>query len=596
MGVPTGVGLFAISFVVSLKKRDHKRMPLLSLTQTHHAIMTLDEIIKSRRDTRHFTSDAIPDEVIQKALQAGHYAPSVGLTDATKYYLIKSAEIKKAVKELFLDYDKKASNLTDDEQQKTQYKSLKLEAIEEAPLGLVICYDRSVLNNFTIGTVGSNEAIKFSAVCAAQNIWLSLTEQGYSMGWVSILNYYQFKLLLGLPENIEPLGYFCVGKPATNYDNQPMLQQLNWKQKQENPIINEISVLHKNKIENNTLENKEEIKSRIDISKLLQQKIDNKTKPTGSLGVLESLAKQIGIVFQTLEPKIINPNIVVFAADHGIANHGVSAYPQDVTRQMVTNFLEGGAAINVFCKQNNIALTIVDAGVNYDFSTNTNLISAKIGKGTQSFLHGEAMSQTELDLCFVKGAAIVNSIFETGCNCIGFGEMGIGNTSTASVLMSILLELPIEDCVGKGTGVVDEKLIQKQNILKKALENYNGPNDLQSKLAYFGGFEIMQMAGGMLQAKQNNMLILVDGFICTVAFLIGYKMNPSIKENAIFCHSSEEQGHQKMLNYLNVRPLLQLDLRLGEGTGCAVAFPIIQSAVCFLNEMASFESAGVSGS
>jgi nicotinate-nucleotide--dimethylbenzimidazole phosphoribosyltransferase len=558
--------------------------------------MTLDEIIKSRRDTRHFTTDAVPDEVIQNALQAGHHAPSVGLTDATKYYLIKSAEIKKAVKELFLDYDIKASNLTDDELQKAQYKALKLEAIEEAPLGLVICYDRSVLNHFTIGTVGSNEAIKFSAVCAAQNIWLSLTEQGYSMGWVSILNYYQFKQLLGLPENIEPLGYFCVGKPATNYDNQPMLQQLNWKQKAEKPFVEEISFLNKKINENSISKNENENEMKSDMFNLLQQKIDNKTKPTGSLGLLESLAKQIGSVFKTLEPQITKPNIVVFAADHGISNHGVSAYPQDVTRQMVTNFLEGGAAINVFCKQNKIELTIVDAGVNYDFPTNANLVSAKIAKGTQSFLDGPAMSQTELDLCFAKGAAIVNSVFETGSNCIGFGEMGIGNTSTASVLMSVLLELPIEDCVGKGTGVVDEKLIQKQNILKKALENYKGPNDLQSKLAYFGGFEIMQIAGGMLRAKENNMLILVDGFICTAAFLIAYKMNPSVKENAIFCHSSAEQGHQKILNYLNVQPLLQLDLRLGEGTGCAVAFPIIQSAVCFLNEMASFESAGVSRS
>lgn len=571
-------------------------MPLPSLTQTHNTTMNLDEIIQSRRDTRHFTTDAVPDEVIQKALQAGHHAPSVGLTDATKYYLIKSAEIKKAVKELFLDYDIKASNLTDDELQKAQYKALKLEAIEEAPLGLVICYDRSVLNNFTIGTVGSNEAIKFSAVCAAQNIWLSLTEQGYSMGWVSILNYYQFKQLLGLPENIEPLGYFCVGKPATNYNNQPMLQQLNWKQKQENPFVEEILVSVPVLVSKSLRGTKQSHYNDSIISEGLQQKIDNKTKPTGSLGVLESLAKQIGTVFQTLEPKIIKPNIVVFAADHGIGNHGVSAYPQDVTRQMVTNFLEGGAAINVFCKQNNIELTIVDAGVNYDFPSNANLVSAKIGKGTQSFLHCPAMSKAELDLCFAKGAAIVNSIFETSCNCIGFGEMGIGNTSTASVLMSILLELPIEDCVGNGTGVIDEKLIQKQNILKKALENYDVSNDLESKLAYFGGFEIMQMAGGMLQAKQNNMLILVDGFICTVAFLIAYKMNPSVKENAIFCHSSAEKGHQIILDYLNVQPLLQLDLRLGEGTGCAVAFPIIQSAVCFLNEMASFESAGVSGS
>lgn len=556
--------------------------------------MTLDEIIKSRRDTRHFTQDEVPEEVIQRALQAGHHAPSVGLTDATRYYLIKSDVIKKEVKKLFLDYDQKASNLTDDELQKKQYQALKLEAIEEAPLGLVICYDRSVLNQFTIGTVGSNEAIKFSAVSASQNIWLSLTEQGYSMGWVSILNYYQFKQLLGLPENIEPLGYFCVGKPATDYGNQPMLQQLNWKQKAEKPIVEEILVSTPESFRGTKQSHFNLELITPEISEALKQKIDNKTKPLGSLGVLEILAKQIGTVFQTLEPKITKPHIAVFAGDHGIANHGVSAYPQDVTRQMVTNFLEGGAAINVFCKQNDITLTIVDAGVNYDFPPNAKLVSAKIGKGTQSFLHGPAMSETELDLCFAKGKEIVNSIFEMGCNCIGFGEMGIGNTSTASVLMSILLELPIEDCVGQGTGVVDEKLIQKQNILKKAIENYNGSNNLQSKLAYFGGFEIMQMAGGMLEAKEKNMLILVDGFICSVAFLIACKMNPSVKENAIFCHSSAEKGHQKILDYLDVQPLLQLDLRLGEGTGCAVAFPIIQSAVSFLNEMASFESAGVS--
>jgi nicotinate-nucleotide--dimethylbenzimidazole phosphoribosyltransferase len=553
----------------------------------------LDEILKSRRDTRHFTDDEVPDSVIEKALQAGHWAPSVGLTDATKYYLIKSTEIKKAIKELFLDYDKKATNQTDNEQQKSQYQALKLEAIEEAPLGLVICYDRSVLNNFTIGTVGSNEAIKFSAVCAAQNIWLSLTEQGYSMGWVSILNYYEFKKLLGLPENIEPLGYFCVGKPATNYENQPMLQQLNWKQKLEKPFVEEISKLHLNN-EVTPVELGGKMVTDFDLSEALQYKINNKTKPAGSLGMLEVLAKQIGMVFQTLEPKIIQPNMVIFAADHGIANHGVSAYPQDVTRQMVINFLEGGAAINVFCKQHNIQLSIVDSGVNYDFSTNTNLISAKIAKGTQSFLHGAAMSATELDLCFAKGSKIVKAIAETGSNCIGFGEMGIGNTSTASVLMSVILGLPIEDCVGKGTGVDDEKLLFKNEILRKVIENYKGSDDLDSKLAYFGGFEIFQMAGGMIEAYNNNMLILVDGFICSIAFLIAFKKNPGIIQNAIFCHQSAEQAHMKLLNYLNAKSILNLNLRLGEGTGCAVAFPIIQSAVAFLNEMASFESAGVS--
>jgi len=554
----------------------------------------LDDILKSRRDTRHFTADQVPDEVIEKALQAGHWAPSVGLTDATRYYIIKSDEVKTAVKNLFLDYNKKAEQLTDNPEQKEHYKSLKLEAIEEAPIGLIIAYDRSVLNQFTIGTVGSNEAVKFSSVCAAQNIWLSLTEQGYGMGWVSILNYYQFKKILDLPENIEPLGYFCIGKPATNYDNQPMLQQLHWKKKSEVPVCTEIKNISENSLSDFDVKRQTIVETKNNFSKLLQEKIDSKTKPIGALGTLETLVFQMATVFETLNPKITNPNIVVFAADHGIANHGVSAYPQDVTRQMVGNFLEGGAAINVFCNQNDIRLSIVDAGVNYDFPTNAHLIHAKIAKGTQSFLHMPAMSETELQLCFEKGKSIVEDIAKTGCNCIGFGEMGIGNTSTASVLMSLLTDLPIEDCVGKGTGVENEKLLQKQNLLKKAIENYYGQAELKQQLAYFGGFEILQIASGMLTAYENKMLILVDGFICSVAYLVASKINPDIKQNAVFCHCSAEKAHQKLLHYLDAKPILNLDLRLGEGTGCAIAFPILKSAEAFLNDMASFESAGVS--
>lgn len=554
----------------------------------------LDDILKSRRDTRHFTADEVPDEVLQKALQAGHWAPSVGLTDATKYYIVKSAAVKSAIKNLFSEYNTKAAGLTDNPEQKELYQSLKLEAIEEAPIGLIIAYDRSVLNQFSIGTVGSNEAVKFSSVCAAQNIWLSLTEQGYGMGWVSILNYYQFKKIIDLPENMEPLGYFCIGKPATNYDNQPMLQQLKWKHKSEAPDCTEIKTVVKEEVPNFKFNSQVKNKNKVAFNRLLQEKIDSKTKPVGALGVLETLAFQMGNVFETLNPEIKNPNIVVFAADHGIANHGVSAYPQDVTRQMVHNFLEGGAAINVFCHQNNIALSIVDSGVNYDFPTNAKLIHAKIAKGTQSFLHVPAMSETELQLSFEKGKSIVDDIAKTSCNCIGFGEMGIGNTSTAAVLMSLLTGFPIEECVGKGTGVEDEKLLQKQNILQKALDNYAGQDQIMEQLAYFGGFEIIQMAGGMLAAYDHKMLILVDGFICSVAFLIASKMNPNIQENAIFCHVSAENAHQKLLNYLGAKPILNLDLRLGEGTGCAIAFPILKSAEAFLNEMATFENAGIS--
>ncbi|MDZ7936496.1 MAG: nicotinate-nucleotide--dimethylbenzimidazole phosphoribosyltransferase [Emticicia sp.] len=326
----------------------------------------------------------------------------------------------------------------------------------------------------------------------------------------------------------------------------------------------------------------------------LQHKIDFKTKPLGALGVLEKIALQIGEIQNTLNPVLQNPTIVVFAGDHGVANDGLSAYPQEVTYQMVLNFLAGGAAINVFAKQHNIELKIVDAGVNHDFEPNGNLINAKVAKGTKSFLTQKAMSKPQLDECLHKGKQIVADVSGTGCNVIGFGEMGIANTSAAAMLMSYCCNIPIENCVGRGTGINDVQLENKINLLKKAANFHGVITEPMEILATFGGFEIAQMAGAMMEAFDRNMLILVDGFIASSAFLVAYKLKNEIKKNAIFCHQSGEQGHKKMLDFMNAEPLLQLNMRLGEGTGCAVAYPIIQSAVNFLNEMASFESAGVS--
>jgi nicotinate-nucleotide--dimethylbenzimidazole phosphoribosyltransferase len=328
-------------------------------------------------------------------------------------------------------------------------------------------------------------------------------------------------------------------------------------------------------------------------SETIQQKIDNKTKPLGALGKLEIIAHQIATIQQTLEIQITKPTLVVFAADHGIANHGVSAYPQEVTRQMVENFLTEGAAINVFCKQNNIDLKIVDAGVNYDFPKIEKLIDKKVAKGTQSFLQTPAMSLQELNLAFQFGKEITVQVANSGANCIGFGEMGIGNTSSASVLMSVLTQIPIADCVGKGTGVDIEKYNRKVQLLSDAISTHNSTN-FEETIACFGGFEIIQMAGAMLEAYQKNMIILVDGFIATVSYLIASIKNPEIKKNVIFCHCSSEKAHITLLNYLNAKSLINLEMRLGEGSGVAVAFPIIHSAVAFFNEMASFESAGVS--
>lgn len=553
----------------------------------------LEELLKLRRDTRHFTTAPVPDEVLEKALKAGHMAPSVGLTDATRYYVVRSPEIKEGIKQLFDQYNDKAYDLIETDIQKSAYKALKLEAIVDAPIGLVICYDRSVLNDFTIGTIASNDTLKFSAVCAIQNIWLSLTEQGYSMGWVSILNYYQFKKILNLPDEIEPLGYFCVGQPATDYEKQPMLQQAGWKNKSEKPDVREIEVLSGFAIQEDSADQKI-VSVKENLSAQLRASVDGKTKPLGSLGMLEELALQTGEIFGTLTPQIKKPQLIVFAADHGIAQHGVSAYPQEVTRQMVNNFLEGGAAINVFCKQHNIGLKIVDAGVNYDFAPNEKILNTKIAKGTRSFLHQAAMSAEELELCLSKGAEVVRIAHDEGCNTIGFGEMGIGNTSSASVLMSVLCDLPLADCIGMGTGVNPEQLLKKHQILQLAIDQYKGDKTVKDLMAYFGGFEVMQIAGAILEARRRNMLILIDGFICTVAYLCAFRLDASVKSNAVFCHQSGEQGHRLLLDKLGAKPLLQLKMRLGEGTGAALAFPLVCSAVAFLNDMASFESAGVS--
>ncbi len=324
----------------------------------------------------------------------------------------------------------------------------------------------------------------------------------------------------------------------------------------------------------------------------LQQKIDNKTKPLGALGELEKLVLQIGNIQNTLNPKLSNPTILVFAGSHGI--EGVSAYPSAVTAEMVLNFLQGGAAINVFCEQHDIALKIIDAGVNYDFQSQPQLIDAKIAKGTKNYLHEKAMTAAELNLCFEKSAEIVESVFQGGCNIIGFGEMGIGNTSSASLIMSQLCGIPLAKCVGRGTGLNDDQLQKKLVRLTQAQKNHPNLTDAKDILATFGGFEIAQICGAMLAAYQKNMLLMIDGFIASAAFLVAQQIQPSIQENAIFCHLSDERGHKLLLAYLNATPLLQLGMRLGEGTGCAVAYPIIKSAITFLNKMANFDSAGVS--
>lgn len=324
----------------------------------------------------------------------------------------------------------------------------------------------------------------------------------------------------------------------------------------------------------------------------LKHKIDFKTKPLGALGLLEDLALQIGQIQNTLTPELKNPTMLVFAADHGLADEGVSPFPKDVTWQMVMNFVSGGAAINVFCRQNGFILKVVDAGVDFDFPESAPIINAKVARGSRNMRHEPAMTSTECKDALQKGRALVRNEADNGCNIIGFGEMGIGNTSASSLLMHRFLNIPIEECTGSGTGMFGEQLSKKMQILKEVSGKYD-PKTPEETLATFGGLEIAMMVGAMLEAKEQKMILLIDGFIATAAALAAIRMNPEVRQNCVFCHSSDERGHKLMLEHLEARPMLQLNLRLGEGTGAALALPLVQAAVNFLNEMASFEAAGV---
>ncbi|MBS1599707.1 MAG: nicotinate-nucleotide--dimethylbenzimidazole phosphoribosyltransferase [Bacteroidetes bacterium] len=335
-------------------------------------------------------------------------------------------------------------------------------------------------------------------------------------------------------------------------------------------------------------------------SKELQHKIDNKTKPPGSLGRLEEIALKVGAIQESLNPKINQPHILVFAGDHGIAASGlVNPYPQAVTAQMVLNFIRGGAAINVFCRQHHIQLCVVDAGVNADFEniSSGQFIPAKIGYGTKNYMDEPAMSEQEVKSALEKGKEIISLIYAKGCNCVGFGEMGIGNTSAAALIMSVITRFPIEQCVGKGTGVNSEQMEIKIKTLQKVYEKHIAAithnNSAIELLRTFGGFEIAMMAGAYIEASKRKMVIVVDGFIGTSALMIANKITPGVIDHCIFAHTSEEKGHEKMLHNLDAKPLLNLQMRLGEGTGAALAIPLIQSAVNFVEEMASFETAGV---
>ena len=333
----------------------------------------------------------------------------------------------------------------------------------------------------------------------------------------------------------------------------------------------------------------------------IQQKIDNLNKPKGSLGRLEELALQVCIIQQTLEPSLAHPCHLLLGGDHGIEREGVSVSPREVTWQQMINFTRGGGGVNMLCRQHGFKLRIVDVGVDYDFTKIPSppvggegvkpigIIDRKIARGTKNFLYEPAMSQGEYERALQIGSDLVDDCVAEGCRIISIGEMGIANTSPSSIWMHLFGQIPLKECIGAGAGLDTPGIRHKYEVLSQAVETWNG----QAPIPYFGGFEMVAAIGAMLRAAEQRLVVLIDGFIMTACAIAAIRLYPASQDYMIFTHCGDESGHRRMLDIVGAKPLLQLGLRLGEGTGALCAFPLIDSAVRMVNEMNNFDNARI---
>ena len=327
----------------------------------------------------------------------------------------------------------------------------------------------------------------------------------------------------------------------------------------------------------------------------IQEKIDNLNKPKGALGRLEELAMQVCLIQQTLEPSLAHPCHLLLGGDHGIEREGVSASPREVTWQQMINFTHGGGGVNMFCRQHGFKLRIVDVGVDYDLSSVDGIINRKIARGTKNFLYEPAMTEEEYNQTIQVGCDLVDDCVAEGCKVLCIGEMGIANTSPSSIWMHLFGDIPLKDCIGAGSGLNSPGIQHKYDVLSRAVENsqLSTLNSPLSAIRYFGGFEMVAAIGAMLRAAEQHLLVLVDGFIMTACALAAIRLYPDAQDYMIFTHCGDESGHQMMLDIIDAKPILNLGLRLGEGTGALCAFPIIDSAVRMVNEMNNFENAKI---
>ncbi|MFI8220770.1 nicotinate-nucleotide--dimethylbenzimidazole phosphoribosyltransferase [Streptomyces sp. NPDC085932] len=558
------------------------------------------KVMRERRDIRNgFRSDPIPHEVLLRVLEAAHHAPSVGHSQPWDFVVIRSADTRRAMHELAMrQRDAYAKSLP--KGRAKQFKELKIEAILDTPVNIVVTADPTRGGRHTLGRHTQPQMAPYSAALAVENLWLAARAEGLGVGWVSFFDEREMVRALGLPEHLEVIAYLCVGY-VDEFPDEPELLQAGWSKRR--PLS---WVVHEETYGRRALPGEEphdllaETVAQIrplDAKALGEawERQKRMTKPAGALGMLEIISAQLSGLSRQCPPPIPEPAAVaIFAGDHGVHAQGVTPWPQEVTAQMVANFLGGGAVCNAFATQVGAEVCIVDVGVAADLPATPGLLPRKIRGGTSDMTTGPAMTREEATQAIEVGIETARDLVAAGNKALLTGEMGIGNTTASAALISVFTGADPAEVTGRGTGINDETLARKTEVVRRALELHQpDPADPIGTLAAIGGFEHAAIVGLLLGGASLRTPVILDGVSAGAAALVARAIAPEVLAACIAGHRSAEPGHVAALNKLGLRPLVDLDLRLGEGTGALLALPLVQSTARAMHEVATFDSAGV---
>ncbi|WP_330341121.1 nicotinate-nucleotide--dimethylbenzimidazole phosphoribosyltransferase [Streptomyces sp. NBC_00557] len=558
------------------------------------------KVMRERRDIRNgFRSDPIPHEVLLRVLEAAHTAPSVGHSQPWDFVVIRSAETRRTMHELAMR-QREAYAKSLPKGRAKQFKELKIEAILDTPVNIVVTADPTRGGRHTLGRHTQPQMAPYSSALAVENLWLAARAEGLGVGWVSFFDEREMVRALGLPEHLEVVAYLCVGY-VDEFPDEPELMQAGWSKRR--PLS---WVVHEETYGRRALPGEEphdllaETVAQIrplDAKALGEawERQKRMTKPAGALGMLEIISAQLSGLSRQCPPPIPEPAAVaIFAGDHGVHAQGVTPWPQEVTAQMVANFLGGGAVCNAFAGQVGAEVCVVDVGVAADLPATPGLLPRKIRGGTSDMTTGPAMTREEAKQAIEVGIETARDLVAAGNKALLTGEMGIANTTASAALISVFTGADPAEVTGRGTGINDETLARKTEVVRRALELHQpDPADPIGVLAAIGGFEHAAMVGLLLGGASLRTPVILDGVSAGAAALVARAIAPEVLAACIAGHRSAEPGHVAALNKLGLRPLVDLDLRLGEGTGALLALPLVQSTARAMHEVATFDSAGV---